>query len=249
MSRRAPAGAIFVTGTDTGVGKTVIASTLASWYRRAGINVGVMKPVASGGRLVREGGRARWVSDDARRLARAARVDDSWSLVNPVCFKEPIAPWTAAQRARATISFRTILSAYRRLRARHDLVIIEGIGGLAVPLNAKATVADLAKRLHVPLVMVTRPDLGTLNHTLLTLDYARAKRLAILGIIVNVSHAGRRDARSRLIERTNTQMLRRLTGVPVFGPFPFQPRVSTVHPASGALGRWIKALRAGARRN
>lgn len=249
MSRHAPARAIFVTGTDTGVGKTVIASTLASWYRRAGVNVGVMKPVASGGRRILEGGRVRWVSDDARQLARAARVDDPWSLVNPVCFKEPIAPWTAAQRARTAISFRTILSAFRTLRARHDLVIIEGIGGLAVPLNAKATVADVAKHLRVPLVMVTRPDLGTLNHTLLTLNYARAKKLSVLGVIVNASHPTRDDARLRLIERTNTQMLRRLTGVPVFGPFPFQPRVSTVHPAAEALGRWVEALHAGVLRN
>ncbi|MBI2077348.1 MAG: dethiobiotin synthase, partial [Euryarchaeota archaeon] len=100
MSRRARAAGLFVTGTDTGVGKTVIATVLASWYRRAGVNLGVMKPVASGGRRVREGSRLRWVSDDARQLARAARVDDPWSLVNPICFKEPIAPWTAAQRAR-----------------------------------------------------------------------------------------------------------------------------------------------------
>ncbi|MBI2077347.1 MAG: dethiobiotin synthase, partial [Euryarchaeota archaeon] len=125
----------------------------------------------------------------------------------------------------------------------------EGIGGLAVPLNARDTVADLAKRLQLPLVMVTRPDLGTLNHTLLTLNYARAKRLGLLGIIVNVSHPTRRDARSRLIARTNMQMLRRLTGVPVFGPFPFQHRVAPTRPAGSrrgppvlrATGSWYRA--------
>jgi len=152
---------IFVTGTDTGVGKTVVACALAAWGRRRGVDVGVMKPIATGGRWAPAD--QRWVSDDARRLAQAAGSGDPWPLVNPVCCKEPLAPATAAQRARSPIRLDEVLRAFRSLQARHEWLIVEGIGGLLVPLTARATVADLARRLHLPVIVVARPGLGTLN--------------------------------------------------------------------------------------
>ena len=221
MSR--PRG-LFVTGTDTGVGKTVIACALAAWYRAQGCDVGVMKPVATGGRWHRDGGRSRWVSEDARRLARAAGARDPWTLVNPVCFREPIAPWAAARRARRPIHLPPLLRAFRRLAARHPLVIVEGIGGLMVPLNATTTVSDLAARLGLPLVLVARPGLGTLNHTLLSLRYARARGLTVCAVVLNHAQPCRRDRDGRLVERTNVAALRQLAGAPILGPLPFQPR-------------------------
>lgn len=208
---------VFVTGTDTGVGKTFVACALAAWCRREGIEVGVMKPVATGGRRV--GGR--WVSDDAIRLARAAGVDDPWALVNPVCFREPIAPWTAALRARTPIRMEVICRAFQALGARHEFLIVEGVGGLLVPLSARTTVADLAKQLGLPVLLVARSGLGTLNHTLLSLQCLRAKRLPLVGIVMNQSEPPPTEMMSRLSAKTNPSILKRFARAPVLGQLPF----------------------------
>ncbi|MDP3704204.1 MAG: dethiobiotin synthase [Candidatus Omnitrophota bacterium] len=233
----------FVTGTDTGVGKTVVACALAAWSRHHGVDVGVMKPVATGGRFVANGAVGHWLSDDARWLAGAAGVDDPWPLINPVCFKEPLAPWTAARRARAAIRLDTPLAAFRSLGRRHPFLIVEGVGGLLVPLGPRTTVADLAKRFGLPLVVVARPGLGTLNHTLLTLECARRLRLPVRGIIVNQATPPPRDPMSRLAEETNPGILQRIARAPVLGQLPFLPavdgrrRVTEVEAA--ALTRWV----------
>jgi len=220
-SVRRPRG-FFITGTDTGVGKTVVACALAAWYRRHDLDVGVMKPVATGGARLGRGRTSRWLSDDARCLAACAGVDDPWSLVNPVCFREPLAPWTAALRARRSIALRAVLEAFAALRARHDVLIVEGIGGLLVPLTARVTVADLARQLGLPLLLVARPGLGTLNHTLLSLDCARGRSLLVAGIVINHAEPACRDAVTRVTHRTNIQILNRLAGVPVLGSLPFR---------------------------
>ena len=212
---------IFVTGTDTGVGKTVVACAMAAWCRQQGIDVGVMKPVATGGLSSSTGGPARWVSDDAIRLAQAAGVPPDWSLINPVCFREPLAPWTAARRERTSVRMAPILSAFRALRARHDFLIVEGIGGLLVPLSARTTVADLAKRMGFPLLIVARPGLGTLNHTLLTIRCAQQYRLPILGVLFNEAERPPRDPMAQLAVRTNPDILERVSGVPVLGRVSF----------------------------
>ena len=229
---------LFVTGTDTGVGKTVVACALAAWCRHQGLDVGVMKPVATGGIPMREGGRARWVSQDAIRLVRAAGVADPWSLVNPVCFREPVAPWTAARLARTTIRLGRLLEAFRALCVRHEFVIVEGVGGLLVPLNARATVADLARRFMLPVLLVSRPGLGTLNHTLLSLAGVRGAHLVLAGVVVNRTRGTAATRMGRLIERTNLETLQRFARV--VGDLPFRrglPReASRTH---GELAAWI----------
>ena len=212
---------LFITGTDTGVGKTVVACALAAWARRRGLDVGVMKPVATGGQLSANGAAGRWISDDAKRLASSAGVDDPWPLVNPVCFKEPLAPWTAAMRARASIRLDPVLQAFRALSRRHEFMIIEGVGGLCVPLGPRTIVADLVKRLSLPLVVVARPGLGTLNHTLLTLACARDYGLEVRGLIVNYASPPSREPMARVAERTNPQILTRMGRVPFVGELPF----------------------------
>lgn len=218
---------VFVTGTDTGVGKTVFACALAAWCRQQGAAVGVMKPVGTGGRIVGTRRARCLVSDDAVWLARCAGVDDPWPLINPRCFHEPLAPWTAALRARAPIRFPAILRAFDALADRHEVLIVEGVGGLLVPLSARQTLAHLAKRFGLPLVLVARPGLGTLNHTLLSLEVGRRFGLACRGVVINHSRPAPRDRMARVAERTNPQILRRLTSV--LGELPYHPSVSA-HP-------------------
>jgi len=171
-----------VTGTDTGVGKTTVSAGLAAELARRGLPVGVMKPFATGARTV--GGRL--VSDDALLLQAAARVDDPLELINPVCLKPPLAPEMAARVARRPITPKTVWSAYQILSQKHRPMVVEGVGGLLVPLFTGFTVADLAKRLRLPLLIVTRPALGTLNHTALTVHAARAQGLRILGLVIRL---------------------------------------------------------------
>jgi len=214
-----------VTGTDTGVGKTFVSGGLAAELARRGCSVGVMKPFATGARSVR----GRLVSDDALFLREAARVDDSLDLVNPICLQPALAPSMAAQVARKRIDLKKVWSAYRTLSRRHSVVIVEGVGGLLVPLNRGLTVADFARKLRLPLLIVARPSLGTLNHTSLTVHAARSHGLRMLGLVLNRAEPGRRG----LAERLNPATLELLTRLPVLGEVPYvgkSPSQALHHP-------------------
>lgn len=213
-------GGIFVTGTDTGVGKTVVACGLAAWAKEQGISVGVMKPIATGARWIRKRGRKILVSDDAQQLAKAAGVEDALDLINPICFQEPLAPLSAACRAGNPIRWDRILNAFRTLCRRHAYVIVEGVGGLMVPLTLTMHVADLAQRLNLPLLLVSRPGLGTLNHTLLSLACLRQYGLSLRGIVINHTRPAARRGMNRVIERTNIEWLSRWA--PVLGQLPYR---------------------------
>jgi dethiobiotin synthetase len=202
-----------VTATDTGVGKTVVTGGLAAALVRRGVDVGVMKPFATGARRV---GR-RLVSDDALFLQRAAGSEDPLDLINPVCLKPPLAPSMAAEVAGTPIDLRAFWSAWRSLRRLHSTMIVEGVGGLLVPLLTRFTVAHLARQLKLPLLIVTRPTLGTINHTALTVHAARSHGLRVAGLIIN--HAAR--IRPGLAERLNPAALEAETRVPVLGTIPF----------------------------
>ena len=239
-----PPRGIFVTATDTGVGKTVIACALADWCRAQGMDVGVMKPIATGADVrIRDQGKPHWVSTDTVWLTayanRVGRVLDPRALVTPVSFREPLAPWTAALRARRPIQLDAVLRTFRQLAARHDVVIVEGIGGLLVPLNRRLTVADMIQRMGLPVVLVARPGLGTLNHTLLSLECLRTRGVRLLGVLVNHANPSPHDRMARLAERTNPEMLRRLTLV--VAQTPYHPGLLTPHHhASKNLARWIE---------
>ncbi len=226
---------LIVTGTDTGVGKTVVAAALAAWARRRGVEIGVMKPVATGGRP----GRGGCVSDDARTLARAARAADPWPLVTPVCLEEPLAPWTAARRAHRVIRLAPILAAFRRLAGRHGWVIVEGVGGVLVPLSRRVTVLDLFARLQLPAVVVARPDLGTLNHTLLTLAALRRARVPVAGVLISHARPRPRSRHARVAQRTNAALLPGLAGVRLLGEWPYAPRLLARPPER--VARWVEA--------
>ena len=188
-----------------------------------------------------DGTSGRWVSEDATALVRAAGVYDPWSLVNPICFKEPLAPWTAARRARTRIRFDGLLSAVRALCARHEIVIVEGVGGLLVPLTAHLALGDLAKRLRLPVLVVARPGLGTLNHTLLSLRYVRELRLPLAGVVINYREPLPCDPMARLAARTNPEVLTRFARIPMLGPLPFRRTTANGHRSPAALSEWVEA--------
>ncbi len=198
---------LFVTGTDTGVGKTVVAATLARILRLRGVNVGVMKPVTSG--CVERNGEL--LSEDAELLAWAAGVDCT-DDVAPYRLREPISPVEAAKRDGVKIDFSRIVACYRRLAAQHDFMIVEGAGGLMVPLNGGLLIADLIKQLDLPLLVVARPDLGTINHTVLTCFSAGQMDLEVKGVMVN-----RYPASPGLAEQGAPHQIGSLCGAPILG--------------------------------
>ena len=170
---------IFVTGTDTGVGKTVVTAALARHYSQLGVSVGVMKPVESGVIDPLQ------LGEDAALLKWAADSDEPDELIAPYRFKAPLAPDQAAKLEQRTVVLSDIANHARTLASRYQLVFIEGAGGLMVPLAGGLLVADLVKQLEAELLVVTRPDLGTINHTLLTVFAARSMEIPVYGMILN----------------------------------------------------------------
>jgi dethiobiotin synthetase len=170
---------LFVTGTDTGVGKTLVAAALARFLAGRGIRVGVMKPVESGVPNPAE------LGEDGTLLRWAAGCDEPAALVSPYRFAEPLAPSLAAERAGVDIQLPRLTEAARHLAARHDFLIVEGAGGLLVPLAKGLLMADLVRQLELPLLTVCRAGLGTINHTLLTMEAARQRQLPLAGLVIN----------------------------------------------------------------
>lgn len=171
---------LFITGTDTGVGKTIVSATLARLLSRRGCNVGVMKPVTSG--CIERDGRP--ISEDCELLLWAAGIEGDENAA-PYLLSAPLAPSVAAEQEGVRIDFVHIADCYRRLAERHDFVIVEGAGGLMVPISGGLLMADLARHLDLPLLVVTRPNLGTINHTFLTTYAAGQLGLTTKGIIIN----------------------------------------------------------------
>ena len=229
-SHSTPTG-IFITGTDTEIGKTVVAGGLAAALKAAGVNVGVMKPIASGG-IEHEG---RIVSEDAIFLKHAARADDALDLINPICLRQPLAPSVAAEIERVSIDLRQIDEAFAQLCQRHEFMVVEGIGGIAVPICEEMLVANLAQRFQLPLLVVARPNLGTINHTVLTVEFARSYSLNLRGIVLNASQEGSKG----LAEETNPKELERLTHLPILGTVPFDEQLQGNTPDPDFLSQFI----------
>ena len=203
---------VFVTGSDTGVGKTVIAGAIAAAIKAHGLDVGVMKPVASGAKKI-EG---KLVSEDAVYLKKIIDSTDDDDLVNPVRLEPSIAPTMAASKSGVPIDIDKIWKAYEALTNKHDFVVVEGIGGLMVPIDDTIFVADLVRKMDLALVIVSSDYLGAINHTLLTVEYARSRNIRIKGIVINMLKNG--DDFVREIEKYSS--------VPILGTIPFKEEVS-----------------------
>ena len=170
---------VFITGTDTGVGKTIFSAALAIFLRHRGINVGVMKPAESG---VDD---SSTLGNDGALLAWAAEVNDAPDLISPYRLKEPLAPSVAAKREGVKIIPGHIQECFEELSSQHDFMIVEGAGGLMAPLVGGILFADIARQMQLPLLVVTRPDLGTINHTFLTVFAAQQMQLPLAGYLIN----------------------------------------------------------------
>lgn len=214
---RSSAG-LFVTGTDTEVGKTVVAGGIAACLRRHGCSVGVFKPIATG--CTRR--RGRLFSADTEFLAHCADTSQSLDQITPAMFTQPLAPAVAAKHACKTIDLDLLRQAFKLAQDEHDYVIVEGIGGLAVPLVDQYTVADFAAECGLPAIVVSRAGLGAINHTQLTVAYAQQHSIRVLGIVINqydVEAIG-------IAEETNPQQINELSELPILAIVPHDAQTS-----------------------
>ena len=212
-------GGIFVTGTDTGVGKTVVSASLALQMKRQGYTVGVMKPVETG---ISNAGMAQ---SDAVRLQAIVESDDALAAICPFLFELPLAPLAAAQAERRQIDPAVIHKVYRLLSRQYDYLVVEGVGGIHVPLAPNIDVLDLIVQMKLPVVVVGRSRLGGINHALLTVEAVRRRKIPIAAIVLNQTEPGRSKL-DRLQERTTVEILRKKAGVPVLGPLPYRSELS-----------------------
>lgn len=223
---------LFITGTDTGVGKTVVTGGLAGVLRKNGIKAAAFKPVQTGG-IESEG---EMLSEDALFYRSAAGLPYSSRELNPICLGPALSPNVAARISGQVIDPRVLAEAYDRLAAENDLVLVEGAGGICVPLvETHFTMADLARLLNIPLLVVAKPGLGTINHTVLTVRYAQYSGIEVKGIIIN----GYREEQATMAERTNPAVIESMTGVPILGIVPHMPGVSV---ESGCAGNLVEVL-------
>lgn len=226
-NRKRVPSSLFITATDTGVGKTIVTAGLARALRKAGYDVGVMKPIATGGRIRRISGHKSCVSSDAELLRKVSGVKDDLDLINPVCLIPPLAPSVAAQVSNQRINLNRIYKAYQILKKRHEILLVEGIGGLLVPIKDNYLVSDLISDLpagkaglKLPILIVARPNLGTINHTLLTINVARMKGLKIKGFIFNCHQS----YRSRPVN--SGQVITKISNVSYLGTIPYIRKLS-----------------------
>lgn len=198
---------IFVTGTDTGVGKTVVAAGIAWLLKSRNIDVGVMKPFATASKSYS----AKYRSEDTAMLAAAIDAREPDNELNPFFFKVPASPLMAAQlTGRPPVGIQEALYALKKLSIKHSFLVVEGIGGLMVPLTEREFIADFIRLSGLPAIIVTRPQLGTINHTLLTIRVCREFGLEVLGIIVNMM-----PKKASIVEKNTPKMMERLAGVRV----------------------------------
>jgi dethiobiotin synthetase len=204
---------VFITGTDTEIGKTTVAASLASLLRLSGWNVGVMKPFATGTRVFS----IKYKSKDSALLARAAQVNDPDKEINPFFYSVPTAPFTAAKiMSEKEPSLEDALRICQKLAAKHNFMIVEGIGGIMVPLTKEKCVLHFAKSLGLPTIIVAGSELGTINHTLLTVKICNDFGLNLLGIIINGM-----PAKVSLLKKQTVETIRELSKVRILSVIPY----------------------------
>jgi dethiobiotin synthetase len=210
---------VFVTGTDTGVGKTWIAAGLTKVLRGWGLSACYFKPVQSG--CPEENGRL--IPTDALFARELAGLTEPLDLLTPITFSQPLAPGVAAAREGVKVDLDRIARAREELAGRYDLLVTEGAGGLYVPLTeTNFLVLDMIRWLRLPLIVVARPGLGTINHTALTVKAAQHAGVPVAGVVIN-----RYPDKPSLAEETSPEVITAITDIPILGKVPENPRIST----------------------
>jgi dethiobiotin synthetase len=209
----------FITGTDTGVGKTHVAVALINALKAQGKTVAGMKPVAAGCKTTPQGLR----NDDALQLQKASSVDLPYELVNPYAFEPAIAPHIAAQESGIEIHIAHIKECYEQISEKVDTVIVEGAGGWLVPLNDRETMADIVAELHLPIILVVGMRLGCLNHALLTAESVKAHGGTLAGWVANYIDEDMTKTED------NLRSLQSRIGGPLLGNIPFNPTATPNH--------------------
>ncbi|MBS4760453.1 MAG: dethiobiotin synthase [Clostridium sp.] len=210
---------IFITGTDTDIGKTIVTAGLAAVMQSLGYKAGVYKPFQSG--AVEKNGFL--VSPD---LAYVKKMDFYVETLCTYLLKEPTAPYIAAELEGININLGTVAREFQTLRQACETVLVEGAGGLMVPVTKEAVIADVIKMLDIPLLIVARPNLGTINHTILTINQAKTMGLDIAGVIINRYPEGTQDAAIK----TAPRLIEEYTDVNILGIIPDIPDFDTVKP-------------------
>ncbi len=201
---------LFVTGTDTDVGKTYVTAGLAVSLRKSGVDVGVMKPFAAG--LKQKTG---FKSEDVEILANASETNDPENLINPQFFPIPASPYTAWKNLKIKPKVNSILSSFKELKKIHEMILVEGMGGIMTPILKDYFVSDLIKDMKIPSVVVCRTKVGTINHTILTIKMCEKYRIPLRGIIINDFDSDGYNVKEL------TRDLKSLTGIPILGSVPF----------------------------
>jgi|Deesub1362B_J571_1020462.scaffolds.fasta_scaffold00107_32 dethiobiotin synthetase len=209
---------IFITGTDTGVGKTIIASAIVRVLKARGISVAVMKPIESGCR--REGDVL--IPLDGVMLKEMAENDITLEEVTPFRFENPLAPMVASEIEGTEVDERVIYDTIKELQEKYDYIVVEGVGGLMVPVKQRLMIVDIVRDTGLPLLIVASNRLGVINHTVLTVEAAKRRGIDIIGVVLNTPNPSRDD----ISLETNPLVLRRVLEVPLVGVFPFINSIS-----------------------
>jgi len=217
-----PIPSLLITGTDTGIGKTIVAASIAQILNEQGYRVAVFKPAGSGCVHRREG----LVSEDAELLAHCANARHPLDLICPQRYAEPLAPAIAAERARQPLDWEAINRSIKIMSRDSDVMIVEGIGGILVPMDDKHIFLDTAADLKSPAVIVARPALGTINHSLLTLQALRSRNIPIAGAVINRYPTDTPG----LAEETNPRAIEKWGKVPILAIVPDTPIPKGVSP-------------------
>ncbi len=204
---------LFITGTDTDVGKTCITAGLATLLHKQDIDVGVMKPFATGTNSSNPD------LTDVNILIRAAHCNDPQSLINPQHYQLPASPYTAAKSSRVQPDMNLVISSFTQLCNRHDMILVEGIGGIMTPITRDYFVYNMIKQMGIRTVIVTRNRVGTINHTLLTVEMCRTHEIPICGIIINAIDSDGYEPKSLADD------LRDITSLPILGTIPVIPKL------------------------
>lgn len=221
--------AYFITGTDTGVGKTSITAGIAGSMRKIGIDVGVMKPIATG--FLQKSG---FKSTDVAKLVEVSSIKDSEDLINPVFLPLQTSPYDATKLLGLSVDMPLIFEQFKKLLSLHEILLVEGIGGIMTPITKNFFVADMIKGMGIETIIVTRATIGTLNHTVMTCKVCKDYGIKARGLVINNF-----DEKGTPAEKNAPKTLYELTNVPILGTVPFIKDLVTIEKIIEHVGKYV----------